>query len=322
MQAVSHKATQFLVFGAKILILAGVFFFIWKRIASDIDIFFENFKSYNIFLSLYLNIAILLLLSALNWTFEILKWKTLSSHCGLITSKESAKQVLKAHVLSLITPAKIGEYGAKALFFPLHQRKHILFLNLLGNLYQMVATTLFGIIGIGIGISLLFPEYVGYYFISIVLCMITLWLLKKLLQKIPWKIKRYSWQRIKGFTKTIHTRVKRKTFIYSFVRYLLFAHQFYFLLLLFDIEISYALGMSLITTMYLVSSLVPMLQLFDVVIKTGVAVALFSWVEVPELTIVTITALMWFFNVALPILPGSYFVMTDTSVSSQKPVSS
>ncbi|MEP0265075.1 hypothetical protein [Dokdonia sp.] len=322
MQTVSHKATQFLVFGAKILILAGVFFFIWKRIASDIDIFFENFKSYNISLSSYINIAILLLLSILNWIFEILKWKTLSSHCDLITLKESTKQVLKAHVMSLITPAKIGEYGAKALFFPPHQRKHILFLNLLGNLYQMVATTLFGIIGIGIGIAFLFPTYVGYYFTITTVCIIVLWLLQKMFQKISWKIKGYSWQRIKAFTKTIHTLIKRKAFIYSFVRYFLFAHQFYFLLLLFDVEISYLLGMSLIATMYFVSSLVPMLQLFDVVIKTGVAVALFSWVEVPELTMVTITALMWFFNVALPILPGSYFIMTDTSVSSQKPISS
>lgn len=322
MQTVSHKATQFLVFGAKILILAGVFFFIWKRIASDMDIFFENFRLQNISSSSYLNIAILLLFSILNWVFETLKWKALSSHCTLITSKESTKQVLKAHVVSLITPAKIGEYGAKALFFPTQQRKHILFLNLLGNLYQMAATTLSGVIGIGVGIALLFPKYVGYYFICILIAALFAWLLPKMLQKTPWTLKGYSWQRIKEFTKTIHTRVKRKALVYSFVRYVLFAHQFYFLLLVFDVEISYALGMSLITMMYFVSSLVPMLQLFDVVIKSGVAVALFSWVEVPELTIVSITALMWLFNVALPILPGSYFIMTDTSVSSQKPVPS
>ena len=322
MQAVSHKATQFLVYSVKVLILAGAFFFIWNRIAPDIDIFLSNFSLYNMTLSSYLNIAILLLLTIFNWLFEVFKWKTLSSHCLPITIYESTQQVLKAHVLSLITPAKLGEYGAKALFFPKQQRKQILFLNLLGNLYQMTATMVFGCIGLGIGIAFLFPEYLIYYLIAMLLCIACIWFLPKILRAIQWTIKGYSWQRIQQFSKTIDTSVKRKSLLYSFIRYVLFAHQFYFLLLIFNVDASYTLGMSLITVMYLVSSLLPMLQLFDVVIKSGVAVALFSWVDAPELTIVIVTTLMWFFNVALPIFPGSYFVMTDTSVSSQKPISS
>lgn len=322
MQAVSHKATQFLVYTVKVLILAGAFFFIWNRIASDIAIFFINFSTDNISLSLYMNIAILLLLTISNWTFEVLKWKTLSKHCLSISTYESIQQVLKAHVLSLVTPAKLGEYGAKALFFPRQQRKQILFLNLLGNLYQMTATVVFGCIGIGIGIAFLFPEYLTYYFIAMLLCIVCLSFLAKILRAIRWTIKGYSWQRIQQFTKTIDKSIKRKALLYSFIRYIIFAHQFYFLLMIFNVDVSYALGMSLITTMYFVSSLLPMLQLFDVVIKSGVAVALFSWVDVPELTVVIVTTLMWFFNVALPIFPGSYFVMTDTSVSSQKSISS
>lgn len=322
MQAVSHKATQFLVYTVKVLILTGAFFFIWNRIASDIAVFFAKFSLNNIPLSSYLNIAILLCLTIFNWVFEVLKWKKLSSHCLSISTYESSQQVLKAHVLSLITPAKLGEYGAKALFFPRQQRKQILFLNLLGNLYQMTATVIFGCIGIGIGITFLFPELLAYYFITMFVCIVCMWFLPKILHAIRWTIRGYSWQRIQQFTKTIDTSIKRKALLYSFVRYILFAHQFYFLLIIFQVDVSYILGMSLITTMYFVSSLLPMLQLFDVVVKSGVAVALFSWVDVPEITVVIVTTLMWFLNIALPILPGSYFVMTDTSVSSQKSISS
>ncbi|MFT5892751.1 MAG: hypothetical protein ACI9Y7_002863 [Dokdonia sp.] len=318
MQGVSHKATQFLGYSVKILILAVAIFFVWKRIAQDTIPILENFKGHFISLFTYSNIAILLLLSILNWLFEVLKWKTLANYCAAISTKESIKQVLKAHITSLITPAKIGEYGAKALFFPAHQRKQVLFLTLLGNGYQMLATTIFGSIGIGICVFMLFPALSWYYIVTLLLGIPLVYLTPRILDKVRWSIKGYSWQRIQQFMKTIASSNKQKAWVFSFVRYLLFAHQFYFLLTLFQVDVSYPLSMGLITTMYLISSLVPMLQLFDVVIKTGVAVAIFSWIAAPEITIVAITFLMWLFNGVLPILPGSYFMLTDTTLTRQK----
>ncbi len=321
MQSDSHKATQFLSYSIKILILAIVLFFVWKRISKDTSTIRENFKINISSLMTYSNIAILLLLATLNWLFEILKWKSLAGHYHPITTKESLQQVLKAHIVSLITPAKIGEYGAKALFFPAQLRKKILFLNILGNGYQMLATTIFGSIGIGICSYFLFPTYLPYYLITIVISLLFVYSIPKLLDRIRWSIKGYSWQRIRDFMKTVALHTKQRAWIFSFVRYLLFAHQFYFLLFLFQVDVSYPLAMGLITTMYLISSIIPMLQLFDVVLKTGVAVAIFTWVGAAEITIVCITFLMWFFNVVLPIIPGSYFMITDTSLTSKKSMS-
>ena len=318
MQGVSHKATQFLSYPIKILILVATLFFVGKRLTQDTIPILENFKDDFVSIFTYSNIAILLLLSILNWFFEILKWKTLASHCQVISTKESLKQVLKAHITSLITPAKIGEYGAKALFFPAHQRKQILFLTLLGNGYQMLATTIFGSIGIGVCVFLLFPSFGWYYILACVLGIPLLYITPQILDKIRWSVKGYSWQRIRQFMKTIASPIKQNAWIFSLIRYLLFAHQFYFLLLVFQVDVSYPLGMGLIATMYLVSSLIPMLQLFDVVIKTGVAVYIFSWIAVPEIIMVAITFLMWFFNVVLPILPGSYFIMIDTTLTGKK----
>ncbi len=318
MQGDSHKATQFLSYSIKILILAIVLFFVWKRMSRDTAFIYESFKSDFLSLITYRNISILLLLTVFNWVFEVLKWKILASHCISLTIKESVKQVLKAHITSLITPAKIGEYGAKALFFPTHHRKKILFLTLLGNGYQMLATTVFGIIGIGICVYVLFPEYTIYYLVVSILLIPIAYSFPKILHKIRWSIKGYSWQRIKGFMKTIASSRKQKALFFSFVRYLLFAHQFYFLLTLFNVDISYILAMGLITTMYLISSIVPMLQLFDVILKTGVAVAIFSWIDVPEIVMITITFSMWFFNMVLPIIPGSYFILVDKSFTTQK----
>ena len=318
MQGVSHKATQFLGYSVKILILAIAIFFVWKRMTQDTIRILENFQDHLISLFTYSNIAILLLLSTLNWLFEVLKWKSLANHCAPISTKESIKHVLKAHITSLITPAKIGEYGAKALFFPAPQRKQVLFLTLLGNGYQMLATIIFGSIGIGICVFLLFPDFSWDYSRALILGIPWVYLTPRILDNIRWSVKGYSWQRLQQVVKSIASQRKQNAWIFSFVRYLLFAHQFYFLLMLFQVDISYPLGMGLIMMMYLVSSVIPMLQLFDMVIKTGVAVAIFSWVAAPEITIVTITFLMWFFNGVLPILPGSYFMMTDTTLTHQK----
>lgn len=318
MRGVSHKATQFLGYSVKILILAITVFLVGKRLAQDTTPILEYVTDSFTSIFTYSNIAILLLLSTFNWIFEILKWKTLASHCGHISTQESTKQVLKAHIAALITPAKMGEYGAKALFFPLEQRKHILFLTILGNGYQMLVTTILGSIGVGICVFHLFPSLQWYYIISLLLGLLTVFTIPQLLAKIRWSVKGYSWQRLRAFVKTIAFSIKQKAGFFSFVRYVFFAHQFYFLLLLFEIDVTYLLAIGLITTMYLVSSLLPMLQVFDVIVKTGVAVMVFSWIAIPEITIITISFLMWFFNVVLPILPGSYFMMTDTTLTRQK----
>ncbi|WP_299684085.1 hypothetical protein [uncultured Dokdonia sp.] len=298
-----------------------VFFFVWQRVAQDTTTILESFQNNFNILFTYSNIAILLLLSILNWLFEVLKWKTLVTHCSSISTRKSLQQSLKAHIVSLITPAKIGEYGAKALFFPAPMRKKILFLTLLGNGYQMLVTTVFGYIGIGICTYLLFPKYSIYYLLTCILLIPMIYGIPKILDKLRWSIKGYSWQRIRDFMYTIAATRKQKALLFSCIRYLIFAHQFYFLLWVFQVDVSYILAMGLITSMYLISSIIPMLQLFDVILKTGVAVALFSWIDVPEIAIVSITFIMWFFNVVLPIIPGSYFILTDTSIITQKSIS-
>ena len=95
-------------------------------------IYLKIWEIIEIFIALCLFLISQISESHLNWFFEIFKWKVLASHCERISLKESTKQVLKAHITSLITPAKIGEYGAKALFFKASYRKKILFLNVIG----------------------------------------------------------------------------------------------------------------------------------------------------------------------------------------------
>ncbi|WP_375242595.1 hypothetical protein [Lacinutrix sp.] len=63
------------------------------------------------------------------------------------------QQSLGSLTASLFTPNRIGEYGAKAIYFKKQFRKRILLLNLIGNLLQMTVTVVFGIIGFSLFVS-------------------------------------------------------------------------------------------------------------------------------------------------------------------------
>ena len=67
--------------------------------------------------------------------------------------------------------------------------------------------------------------------------------------------------------------------------------------------------MIVITSMYLLASIIPSIFIFDVVIKGSVAVYLFSIVGVNELTVLCIVTLMWLLNFVTPSVFGSYYVL-------------
>lgn len=312
MPRLSHKAKQFLWWTIKIAIVLLASYFIHSRLDNDI----LSTIQYQILeidtLSLYLYISILLL-TLVNWALECKKWHLLSNHIKQNTVSNSISQTLIAHLSGFITPAKTGDYGAKVLFYVPEQRKKILFLNFIGNMYQMIATIFFGFIGLGI--IAFFTDGMAIFFwgLSLFISFILYNLLPKVLRSFNWSLKGNAWHKVKNYWKTIPIKIKKGTLILSFARYIVFAHQFYFLLIILGASISYPFAMAAIGAMYLMSSIIPVMQLLDVVVRGGVAVWIFSWYNVPEEIIIVTVFIMWFSNVVLPLLPGTYFLITSPS---------
>jgi hypothetical protein len=86
--------------------------------------------------------------------------------------------------------------------------------------------------------------------------------------------------------------------------------MFYGMLLFFNANIPFSEAMPLIFAMYLLVSILPTLFIFDVVIRGGVAVWLFSFAGIPELTVLSAVLAMWLFNFVIPALFGGFFVLT------------
>ena len=306
------KTKQFFFFLIKLSIVVGAFYFIYQKTIYNEQLSFSDFINQlekSVFKS-YKSILILISFIFLNWFFEILKWKTLVSSLKRIRFSAAFQQSLGSLTASLFTPNRIGEYGAKAIYYKKGNRRKVMLLNLLGNMSQMTITVVLGSLGL-LYIMINFDVDIDFYRvkkIGYILAIALVLLVAGSIKGIK-KIRGFYIDKIIDFIKTMPMRVHLKTLCYSFFRYVFFSHQFYFLLTVFGVEIDYFSAMALITSMYLLASIVPSLALLDWLVKGSVAIWIFSLVGVNELIIVSITLLMWILNFGLPAIIGSYFVL-------------
>lgn len=307
----SLKYKGFVLLLLKLLIVAVACIFIFNKLTSNELISFEQLLSqfYILFSkNIWMFIGILILTDA-NWILETYKWKNLISVVKKINFFEAFEQCLSSHTTSLITPNKIGEYGVKALYYNKDLRKKVVVLNFIGNTTQLTFTVFFGLIGllfIFLNYTIKFPIFNLQKVIFFIVILIGFILFRK---QLGWyKFIKY-FRKFSKFLKSIPKIIYLKTAVFSLLRYLIFSHQFYFLLKLVDVEINYFILMSFIYSMYFIASLIPTLTIFDWVIKGSVAVWLFQIIGLNELLILTVTTFMWLLNFGIPALLGSVFVL-------------
>jgi hypothetical protein len=300
MISIPHKAKQFGVFIIKLLIVIGAFYFIYDKLTSDKSLDWEKFWELADEKFTFSVVFGLLLMSFTNRFFEILKWRNLVSTIHTISVGEATKQVLGALAAGIFTPNGIGEYAGKALYFKKNQTKKVVFLNLVCNGIQMILTIVFGTVGLFI---------LGYWqwgFIIIGLS-IFFFLFSILSKNIT--IKGYSIEKLMNKINEIPKHVHKRNNLLALCRYLTFSHQYYFLFLVFGVDLPYATMMATIAVVYFLASSLPSFQFLDFAVKGSVAVFFFGKLGVNDWIVVFVATLMWFLNVVLPVVIGCYYVL-------------
>lgn len=307
-----YKTKQFFFVLIKLSIVVGASYFIYQKLMKNPDLDFNRFIQFTSRNAIFSpkNLIFLLLLSIFNWFFEILKWRGLVSVVTKISFKNALEQSLGALTASLFTPNRIGEYGAKAAYYTSQQRRKIMLANLLSNMLQMGVTVILGIIGFSIYINN-YDVDINYYkigrFLIIILTVAFLAIFG--VTQNRFNIKGFSLERIKAFVLVFPKSKLISGLVFSLLRYLIFSFQFFLVLHIFKVDISYLEAMSVITSMYLIASIVPSIFIFDVVVKGGIAVYLFSFLDVNELIILCTITLMWLLNFVLPSIFGGFYVL-------------
>jgi len=305
----SYKSKQFLWLLLKFSIVILLGLFIYNTLVNQEDLDWRGFST-SISQSSLMNpkiLGILLVFTSANWILEIIKWQLLASRVRSLSLKEATEQSLSALSFSLLTPNRIGEYGAKAIYFQREPRKKILVLNFIGNFHQLLVTFVLGIAGILIiynkiepilrKLPLQFLITVSIFFFVVLTLLICNRKIKKWCKT--------KWSQLDF----ISSKLNLKVFLLSFLRYIVFSHQFYFLLFIFGADIFYITAISAITSIYLISSIIPMLSFFDFVLKGSIAVLILGLWKISAVVILSITTLMWILNFVIPAIVGSYFLL-------------
>jgi hypothetical protein len=284
----------------KLIIVLLSFYFIYSELHNNDQL---NWKKFFELLDRKWSISgvlFLLSFSVANRYLEILKWQNLATVIHPITVGESAKQVLSALTAGIFTPNGLGEYAGKALYFETKNAKKVIFLNLICNGIQMILTVAFGIIGLWI---------LGYQLWVLGIIGLCLFLIGITYLTKSIKIKGYSIEKLVSKIREIPNPIHRKNIILAIARYLVFSHQYYFLFLAFDVDLPYPTLMASIAAVYFLASSLPSFQFLDFAVKGSVALFFFEKLGVNEWIVVFIATLMWFLNVVLPVVIGSYFVL-------------
>ena len=306
-----YKTKQFFFVLIKLSIVVGAFYFIYQKLLNNPNLKFEDFLVFLDKNELFStkNIIILLVLSVFNWFLEITKWQFLISNIKRITFLEATEQSLGALTASIFTPNRIGEYGAKAIYFAKTHRKKVLLLTLISNMLQMSVTVIFG----SIGLFFLYSNFeidISYRILRgiTILAFVTLFGFLGIKQN-RFKIKGFTLEKVIDYIKNLGVNYLGFGLLLSVLRYAVFSFQFYFILSHLGVDLHYFDAMILITSMYLLASIIPSISLFDVVIKGSVALYIFGLAGISQLPILSCVLLMWLLNFALPSVFGSYYVL-------------
>jgi hypothetical protein len=303
MISIPHKTKQFLLFVAKLFIVGGAFYFVYLQLVTNEKLDWDQFLILLREKQSVMGILFIISFSFFNRFFEILKWKNLVSVIAPISLGTATKQVLGALTAGIFTPNGVGEYAGKALYFEKKETKRVVFLNLICNGIQMLLTIVFGTFG------LLYLGYWKWVFIilGIILGVSIVYFLFK-----EFTVKGYSLQRLIAKINEIPKKVHQKNIFLGFCRYLVFSHQYYVLFLAFDVDLPYGTLIATVAAVYFLASSLPTFQFLDFAVKGSVAMYFFGALGVNEWIVVFISTLMWFLNIVLPVILGSYYVMRYT----------
>ncbi len=297
MPKIQDKYRSKLIIGLKILVGGLGLIYIFDYLSSLRQTEISHFEVLDGFDSI-LMISALISLSLLNWFGEIKKWQSLTGNLSFICS---AKQSLISHGFSLFTPQKLGEYGGKCLFYPKNKHYTIIAYTIIGHFTQLLSTLVFGTIGIFI----LFSHFNFFHLFDFK------WSWTALVLPVIFLIKpvRLKLKKILLIVKSTESQKIIEALGWAIFRYIVFAHQFYLLIILSGIEIPYIHCLSGISLVYLLAALMPVISIADLLVKGSLVITVFGLLGYNGTGFLFVVFLMWTGNTLLPAVTGYFWML-------------
>ncbi|WP_240775559.1 lysylphosphatidylglycerol synthase domain-containing protein [Sphingobacterium psychroaquaticum] len=260
-----------------------------------------------------------------NWALEIVKWKYLSRRIEPISWWTAVKSVFCGLTWAIFTPNRIGEYGGRVMLLKPENRASGAVAMGVGLFAQLVLTSVFGALAIAWFICTYLPTPGAVEFAVWLLAIIYAVAFVVLYFNVAWVdyiVGRIGFlKKIKPFFKVLEDFSVREllhVLLLSLARFVIFTSQYIVLMMVILPELPSIPMVLLIFILFFVQSAVPSLDIFDFSVRSFVASNLYRYITDQELAVMAIVSCIWFVNLIVPAIIGSFFVFNVNYVGGSK----
>jgi hypothetical protein len=258
----------------------------------------------------YLWLIIAFALMPVNWLIEISKWKLQLNKYEHTTMLDAARGVLSGVSLSILTPNQIGDFAGRLLQLrELNKMKGVV-VAVIGNTAQMMMTVAAGLPAL---YALLFSKSRDMSF-ALIGFAVTLGFFLLLYLRIGSIDRLFSSARIKKYSVVFTDYTRRELtalFLFSLLRYMVFAVQYFVLIYFYNIQIdSAAIWMCIAATLF-AQAFVPSFLLLELGLRGASALWFFGiFADASQTPGILLSAYtLWMINLMIPAIAGLFLLM-------------
>lgn len=302
-----------------IIILAFAFIVRSLFFKENVEANYLFFSELHLGLFHYSLLALCVCLMFVNWGLEIHKWRYLLKGVENVSFWNAFTGVFTGITVSTFTPNRTGEYAGRVFVLKPENRWQGVILTVVGSISQLVSTTTIGFV------SFIFflPHYSGWtyaYWPVYLLCALAVAVVLLFYFKIS--LIYFLLEKIKIFRKTLKYAAVLKTLkwqtlskvlLMSVARHIVFSSQFFLLLLIFGLSISFFESLMLSSVVFLFITIIPTIALTEMGIRGAVSIfifaAFFNACQTNiELIVLSASFFLWIINLVIPALTGVFLV--------------
>jgi uncharacterized membrane protein YbhN (UPF0104 family) len=255
----------------------------------------------------------------LNWAAETLKWLPLVRHVQNLSFFEAFKAVFAGVTFSLFFPNRTGEFGGRILFLKKKNAFKGVISTFIGSWAQQLILITFGFLGFIYFLITLWDTdkivvdaiiMLGLVLVGLLFLMfLNLEAVVPVFRKLRFL---YRFPRLIKSVGTLRQYTRRELFealFWSFVRYLVYSLQYYFMLRFFGIDVPIFQAASCIATIYLLQTSIPLPPVVGLLARGEVALKIWGLFTHNDLSILAATFSLWVINLIIPAFIGLIFIL-------------
>lgn len=260
-----------------------------------------------------------------NWSLEVAKWKFISRRIEKISWWRAIEGVFCGLTWAIFTPNRIGEYGGRVMYLSPENRASGAVAMGVGHFAQLVLTSIFGALSIAWFVAKFLPVQMeikvliwciaGLYALVFLVIFFNVHWVDRLVKRVR------ILKKIQPFFSVLEDYDRRELSIIlgiSLSRFIIFTSQYIILMEVILPDLPFMSMVLMIFILFFVQSAVPSLDLFDFSVRSFVASNLYGYITNQEIAVMAIVSCIWFVNLILPAILGSFFAVKVNYLSDNK----